>query len=106
MHGKLGGSWHNLRGLVQHKPLAKEIENLSQKSKSIAAQCDYVISPFFSTPGFATFRNREIATGVGAIREQLADLDLRIIIENSVVEWKELEDIFYATLHIRVEGGP
>jgi hypothetical protein len=34
--------------------------------------------------------NREIATGAGAIREQLADLDLRIIIENSLVEWKEL----------------
>ena len=54
------------------------------------------ISPFFSTPGFATFRNREIATGAGAIREQLADLDLRIIIDNSVVEWKELEDEGYS----------
>ncbi|KAH0849428.1 hypothetical protein HID58_096408 [Brassica napus] len=34
--------------------------------------------------------NREISTGAGAIREQLADLDLRIIIENSLVEWKQL----------------
>ncbi|KAH0644102.1 hypothetical protein KY290_020098 [Solanum tuberosum] len=40
--------------------------------------------------GFDTFRNREISTGAGAIREQLADLDLRIIIENSLVEWEEL----------------
>ena len=39
------------------------------------ASCNHSISPFFSTPGFATFRNREIATGAGAIREQLADLD-------------------------------
>jgi hypothetical protein len=54
------------------------------------------ISSFFSTPGFAIFRNREIATGSGAIREQLADLDLRIIIENSLVEWKELEDEGYS----------
>ncbi|KAL5684128.1 hypothetical protein ACJX0J_010513, partial [Zea mays] len=28
--------------------------------------------------------------------EQLADLDLRIIIENSLVEWKELEDEGYS----------
>ncbi|KAL2244155.1 UNVERIFIED_CONTAM: DNA-directed RNA polymerase subunit beta [Sesamum indicum] len=40
--------------------------------------------------GFDTFRNREISTGAGAIREQLADLDLRIILDNSLVEWKEL----------------
>ncbi|KAI5675937.1 hypothetical protein M9H77_06887 [Catharanthus roseus] len=40
--------------------------------------------------GFDTFRNREISTGAGAIREQLADLDLRIILENALVEWKEL----------------
>nr|YP_010195203.1 RNA polymerase beta' subunit [Flagellaria indica]UAA82185.1 RNA polymerase beta' subunit [Flagellaria indica] len=52
----------------------------------------YSIPLFFTTPGFETFRNREIATGAGAIREQLADLDLRIIIENSLVEWKELGD--------------
>ncbi|KAH1129560.1 hypothetical protein J1N35_000938, partial [Gossypium stocksii] len=39
---------------------------------------------------FDTFRSREISTGAGAIREQLADLDLRILINYSVVEWKEL----------------
>nr|BDR62813.1 RNA polymerase beta subunit-1 [Jacquemontia paniculata] len=50
----------------------------------------YSIPLFFTTQGFDTFRNREIATGAGAIREQLADLDLRILIENSLVEWKEL----------------
>nr|WKF50929.1 RNA polymerase beta' subunit [Iris vartanii] len=52
----------------------------------------YSIPLFFTTQGFATFRNREIFTGAGAIREQLADLDLRIIIDNSLVEWNELGD--------------
>nr|YP_010474840.1 RNA polymerase beta' subunit [Corydalis decumbens]UVH69127.1 RNA polymerase beta' subunit [Corydalis decumbens] len=46
---------------------------------------------FFTTQGFNTFRNREISTGASAIREQLADLDLRLIIDYSLVEWKNLE---------------
>nr|QWY88697.1 RNA polymerase beta' subunit [Turraeanthus africanus] len=50
----------------------------------------YSIPLFFTTQGFDTFRNREISTGALAIREQLADLDLRIIIDYSLVEWKEL----------------
>nr|WCF05577.1 RNA polymerase beta' subunit [Cuscuta japonica] len=45
---------------------------------------------FFTTKGFDIFRNREISTGAGAIREQLADLDLRISLENSLLEWKDL----------------
>ena len=35
---------------------------------------------------------REISTGAGAIREQLGDLDLGVIIDSSLAEWKELED--------------
>nr|YP_010639470.1 RNA polymerase beta' subunit [Saxifraga hookeri]WBQ52367.1 RNA polymerase beta' subunit [Saxifraga hookeri] len=50
----------------------------------------YSIPLFFTTQGFDTFRNREISTGAGAIREQLADLDLQLIIDYSLVEWKEL----------------
>nr|QBC72592.1 RNA polymerase beta subunit [Simmondsia chinensis] len=50
----------------------------------------YGIPLFFTTQGFDTFRNREISTGAGAIREQLADLDLRTIIDYSFAEWKEL----------------
>nr|YP_009484015.1 RNA polymerase beta' subunit [Lancea tibetica]ATN95869.1 RNA polymerase beta' subunit [Lancea tibetica] len=50
----------------------------------------YSIPLFFTTQGFETFRNREISTGAGAIQEQLADLDLRTILDNSLVEWKEL----------------
>nr|AKZ23878.1 RNA polymerase beta subunit [Androsace occidentalis] len=50
----------------------------------------YSIPLFFTTRGFNAFRNREISTGASAIREQLADLDLRIIIDYSLVEWKEL----------------
>nr|YP_009247143.1 DNA-directed RNA polymerase beta chain [Caryota mitis]AMW65109.1 DNA-directed RNA polymerase beta chain [Caryota mitis] len=52
----------------------------------------YSIPLFFTTQGFETFRNREISTGAGAIREQLSDSDSRIIIDNSLVEWKELGD--------------
>nr|YP_010310843.1 RNA polymerase beta' subunit [Celastrus paniculatus]UNA00561.1 RNA polymerase beta' subunit [Celastrus paniculatus] len=50
----------------------------------------YSIPLFFTTQGFDTFRNREISTGAGVIREQLADRDLRTIIEYSLVEWNEL----------------
>nr|YP_010987184.1 RNA polymerase beta' subunit [Krascheninnikovia ceratoides]WOL38656.1 RNA polymerase beta' subunit [Krascheninnikovia ceratoides] len=50
----------------------------------------YSIPLFFTTQGFDTFRNREISTGAGAIREQLADLDLCTIIDYSFEEWKEL----------------
>nr|QFQ44095.1 RNA polymerase beta' subunit [Dissochaeta gracilis] len=50
----------------------------------------YSIPVFFTTQGFDIFRNREICTGAGAIREQLADIDLRSILDYSLVEWKEL----------------
>nr|QFV18220.1 RNA polymerase beta' subunit [Halerpestes sarmentosa] len=50
----------------------------------------YSIPLFFTTQGFDTFRNREISTGASAIREQLADPDLRLIIDSSLLEWKEL----------------
>nr|YP_009531561.1 RpoC1 [Dipsacus asper]AXZ62336.1 RpoC1 [Dipsacus asper] len=50
----------------------------------------FSIPLFFTNQGFNTFRNREISTGAGAIREQLADLDLGILIDSSLVEWKEL----------------
>lgn len=63
-----------LRGLFEY-------ENQSWK---------YRIPLFFTTQGFDTFRNREISTGAGAIRELLADLDLRTIIDYSFAEWKEL----------------
>nr|YP_009681126.1 RNA polymerase beta [Sagittaria trifolia]QDG01465.1 RNA polymerase beta [Sagittaria trifolia] len=47
---------------------------------------------FFTSQGFETFRNREVSSGAGAIREQLADSDLRILLANSLAEWKELGD--------------
>nr|YP_010926827.1 RNA polymerase beta' subunit [Melocactus glaucescens]WKK45432.1 RNA polymerase beta' subunit [Melocactus glaucescens] len=45
---------------------------------------------FFTNHGFDTIQNREMSTGAGAIREQLAELDLRTIIDYSFAEWKEL----------------
>lgn len=50
----------------------------------------YSIPLFFTTQGFDTFRNREISTGASAIREQLADPDLRFLLDSSLVEWKYL----------------
>nr|ARO79318.1 RNA polymerase beta [Gaultheria ciliisepala]ARO79402.1 RNA polymerase beta [Gaultheria ciliisepala] len=58
--------------------------------------CQHSIPLFFTRftrrarEGF--FRTREILTGADAIREQLADLDLRSILDYSLVEWKELEE--------------
>nr|YP_009494365.1 RpoC1 [Dendrosenecio meruensis] len=52
----------------------------------------YRIPIFFTTRSFDTFRNREMSTGGGSIRQQLANLDLRSIIDYSLVEWKELEE--------------
>lgn len=40
---------------------------------------------------FALFQDREIATGGKAIKEQLAGLDLQMIIDHSYIEWKELD---------------
>nr|YP_009434847.1 RNA polymerase beta' subunit [Lobelia hartlaubii]ATG24755.1 RNA polymerase beta' subunit [Lobelia hartlaubii] len=54
--------------------------------------CKYSIPLFFTTQGFDTFRTREISTGAGAIHEQLADLDLRIILNDSLLEWKGLAE--------------
>nr|YP_009373819.1 RNA polymerase beta' subunit [Soliva sessilis]ARH03449.1 RNA polymerase beta' subunit [Soliva sessilis] len=52
----------------------------------------YRIPIFFTTRSFDTFRNREMSTGGGSIRQQLANLDLQIIIDSSLLEWKELEE--------------
>nr|YP_003934052.1 RNA polymerase beta [Geranium palmatum]ACH47349.1 RNA polymerase beta [Geranium palmatum]ADJ66351.1 RNA polymerase beta [Geranium palmatum] len=50
------------------------------------------IPRFLTIQGLHTFGNREISTGAGAIREQLGDLDLRVIIDSSLAEWKELKE--------------
>ncbi|KAL5071923.1 hypothetical protein RYX36_022810, partial [Vicia faba] len=50
----------------------------------------YSLLLFFATQGFDTFRNREISSGAGAIREQLVDLDLRMIMDSSLLEWTKL----------------
>ncbi|CAN6458783.1 unnamed protein product [Victoria cruziana] len=64
------------------KRLPSYITNLLDKSlKELEGlvYCDkYSIPLFFTTQGFDTFRNREISTGTTAIREQLADLYLKI----------------------------
>nr|YP_009154339.1 RNA polymerase beta [Metasequoia glyptostroboides]AKM70797.1 RNA polymerase beta [Metasequoia glyptostroboides] len=42
---------------------------------------------------FALFQEREIATGGKAIRDQLAGLDLQIIIDRSYREWKIIDEL-------------
>nr|QYB22646.1 RNA polymerase beta' subunit [Taxodium distichum] len=42
---------------------------------------------------FGLVQEREIATGGKAIREQLAGLDLQIIIDRSYIEWKQIDEI-------------
>nr|UZC37007.1 RNA polymerase beta' subunit [Pteridophyllum racemosum] len=54
---------------------------------------EYSMPLFFTTKGFNRFRNREISTGASAIREQLADMDLLLIKDFSLVELKELQEI-------------
>ncbi|CAN6446915.1 unnamed protein product [Victoria cruziana] len=72
------------------RPIAKKPTFLRGSFKYEIQSWKYSIPLFFTTQGFDTFRNREISTGATAIREQLADLDLQIIIDHSLVEWKEL----------------
>lgn len=51
-----------------------------------------ILPHYLSAQGFGAFQNREIATGGDAIREQLAGPDLRILMANSYMEWKILEE--------------
>nr|YP_009973393.1 RNA polymerase beta' subunit [Halophila beccarii]QNH92843.1 RNA polymerase beta' subunit [Halophila beccarii] len=49
-------------------------------------------NPYFYLIEYDTFRRREILIGANAIRVQLVDLDLEILIKNSLVEWEELRE--------------
>nr|YP_010192243.1 RNA polymerase beta' subunit [Athrotaxis cupressoides]QZN07905.1 RNA polymerase beta' subunit [Athrotaxis cupressoides] len=48
---------------------------------------------YFLSLHFTPFQEREIATGGKAIREQLAGLDLKIIIDRSYIEWKKIDEL-------------
>jgi DNA-directed RNA polymerase beta' subunit len=47
---------------------------------------------FFSYGGFEVFRNREIATGGDAVKKQLSNLNLRNVINQAHLEWKEIAE--------------
>nr|YP_009300107.1 RNA polymerase beta [Pelargonium transvaalense]AJC00022.1 RNA polymerase beta [Pelargonium transvaalense]AKF43456.1 RNA polymerase beta' subunit [Pelargonium transvaalense] len=49
------------------------------------------LAQFLKTKNFIKLRDREISAGAGAIRELLADLDLRVILESSLADWKNLK---------------
>jgi DNA-directed RNA polymerase beta' subunit len=64
--------------------------SLKSKYQSWQEIIAYFISWDFD---FDLFQEREIATGGKAIRDQLAGLDLQIILDRSYVEWKRLDEI-------------
>nr|YP_010137917.1 RNA polymerase beta' subunit [Cephalotaxus fortunei var. alpina]YP_010137999.1 RNA polymerase beta' subunit [Cephalotaxus fortunei]YP_010138245.1 RNA polymerase beta' subunit [Cephalotaxus mannii]QPO89611.1 RNA polymerase beta' subunit [Cephalotaxus fortunei var. alpina]QPO89693.1 RNA polymerase beta' subunit [Cephalotaxus fortunei]QPO90021.1 RNA polymerase beta' subunit [Cephalotaxus mannii]UPV70846.1 RNA polymerase beta' subunit [Cephalotaxus mannii]UPV70928.1 RNA polymerase beta' subun len=51
------------------------------------------IIAYYLSCDFGLFQEREIATGGKAIRDQLAGLDLKIILDRSYMEWKRLDEI-------------
>ena len=84
----------NPRGIGANRYNPWNRKNLKNE-RILANNNKYTKEPLFcnSYQGFDRFRNREISTGAGGIREELADLDLRIIIDYSLVEWKELGEV-------------
>nr|AHB38645.1 RNA polymerase beta [Trithuria filamentosa] len=58
--------------------------------RSEMESCTSSMTPFFSTEGFDTLRNRQLSSGAAAIREKLADPDLGMIIDRSLSEWNDL----------------
>nr|YP_009578820.1 RNA polymerase beta subunit-1 [Pseudotaxus chienii]QBK34371.1 RNA polymerase beta subunit-1 [Pseudotaxus chienii]QBK36421.1 RNA polymerase beta subunit-1 [Pseudotaxus chienii]QVX28238.1 RNA polymerase beta' subunit [Pseudotaxus chienii]QYB22314.1 RNA polymerase beta' subunit [Pseudotaxus chienii] len=51
------------------------------------------IIAYYLSWDFELFQEREIATGGKAIKDQLAGLDLQIIIDRSYMEWKRLDEM-------------
>nr|YP_009299392.1 RNA polymerase beta [Pelargonium fulgidum]AJB99306.1 RNA polymerase beta [Pelargonium fulgidum] len=85
------GDYPNLvfAGSIRKKPTLLRLRGYFQYQRQSWAS---ILPHFFRTKSFIKLRNREIPDGAGAIREQLADLDLRVIIESSLVEWKNLKE--------------
>nr|YP_010453578.1 RNA polymerase beta' subunit [Ephedra somalensis]QXG18283.1 RNA polymerase beta' subunit [Ephedra somalensis] len=63
------------RGLLQHE--------------DIPSWMDFIV-PYISGWNFVEFQEREIAIGGNAIQKQLTGLDLRILLDQSYIEWKKL----------------
>nr|YP_009500223.1 RNA polymerase beta' subunit [Taxus fuana]AXC48278.1 RNA polymerase beta' subunit [Taxus fuana] len=76
---------------IANKPTLLRFQaSLKSKYQSWQEIIAYFISWDFD---FDLFQEREIATGGKAIRDQLAGLDLQIILDRSYVEWKRLDEI-------------
>nr|YP_009299099.1 RNA polymerase beta [Pelargonium exhibens]AJB99013.1 RNA polymerase beta [Pelargonium exhibens] len=58
-----------------------------------AQSWSYTLARFLRTKNFQKCRGREISTGAGAIRDLLVDLDLRVIIDSSLEEWKRFHSL-------------
>jgi len=90
LEGLVYGDFAFARPTIHKKPTFLRLRGLLEYE---IPSWKYSIPLFFTIQGFDTFRNREISTGAGAIREQLLDLDLRMIIDYSWVEWQKLGDL-------------
>nr|YP_009299585.1 RNA polymerase beta [Pelargonium myrrhifolium]AJB99499.1 RNA polymerase beta [Pelargonium myrrhifolium]AKF43453.1 RNA polymerase beta' subunit [Pelargonium myrrhifolium] len=53
----------------------------------------YTLARFLRTKNFQKCRGRELFAGADAIRELLVDLDLRVIIDSSLEEWKRFNSL-------------
>lgn len=74
---------------IANKPTLLRFQGLFQyEGKSWLETIAYYLSW-----DFALFQEREIATGGKAIRDQLAGLDLQIIIDRSYIEWKRIDEL-------------
>nr|YP_009338930.1 RNA polymerase beta [Pelargonium endlicherianum]API84887.1 RNA polymerase beta [Pelargonium endlicherianum]ARU80406.1 RpoC1 [Pelargonium endlicherianum] len=80
--------------LMFARPIAKKPTFLRLRGSfdSDTKSWSYPLAQFLRTKSFIKLRDREISAGAGAIRELLADLDFRVIIDSSLPEWKELKE--------------
>nr|BBN66662.1 RNA polymerase beta subunit-1 [Libocedrus plumosa] len=71
-----------------NKPTLLRLHGLIREYEHIS-WLKYIAS--YLSCNFALVQEREIATGGKAIRDQLADLDLQMILDRSYIEWNEID---------------
>ncbi|CAK9188991.1 unnamed protein product [Sphagnum troendelagicum] len=74
---------------VSNKPVLLKLRGLFKYEDQSWRE---IFPRFFSPRGFEAFRNREIATGGDAIKKQLTNLDLQIIMNCAYTEWIKLAE--------------
>nr|YP_010574342.1 RNA polymerase beta' subunit [Halophila ovalis]UZH94353.1 RNA polymerase beta' subunit [Halophila ovalis] len=74
---------------IEDKPTVLRLRGFFRLDQT---QFEKTSNPYSFLIEYDTFRRREILIGANAIRAQLVDLDLEILIKNSLVEWEELRE--------------